>query len=153
MIRLAFFQKIEEARQLFDCLLESVARLLMEGALGRDEAGPLFGEGTANILRRPEFEDVRMIHELVRAFEEKARLVRILESCIQSSRSGVRVVIGNENPASEMRHCTLVMAPLLYGSRVVGALGVMGPTRMEYDRAVTTVDYVAHLCNRLLNVN
>lgn len=152
-IRLEIFKKIEEAKELFDHLLRSVGRLLMEGALGHDELGPLFVEGTARILEQPEFEDVRKIKQLLLAFEEKAKLIKILESCLHSSGAGVKIVIGKENPANEMRHCALVMAPLIYQSRVVGALGVVGPTRMEYDRAVTAVDYVAHLCNRLLSVN
>lgn len=152
-IRLEIFKKIEEAKQVFDRLLQSVGRLLMEGALGHDELGPLFVEGTARILEQPEFEDVREIKQLLRAFEEKAKLIKILGSYLQSSITGIKIVIGRENPANEMRHCALVMAPLVYRSRVVGALGVVGPTRMEYDRAVTAVDYVAHLCNRLLSVN
>ena len=152
-IRLEIFNKIEEAKVIFDRLLQGVAKLLMEGALGHDELGPLFVEGTSRILEQPEFEDARKIRELLLAFEEKAKLIKILGSCLQSSESGVQIVIGEENPANEMRHCALVVAPLLYRSRVVGALGVVGPTRMEYDRAVTTVDYVAHLCNRLLSIN
>jgi heat-inducible transcriptional repressor len=52
-----------------------------------------------------------------------------------------------------MPHCAIVVATYRYRSRVVGALGVVGPTRMEYDRAITTVDYVAHLCSRLLSAN
>ncbi|HEX5410947.1 MAG TPA: heat-inducible transcriptional repressor HrcA [Terriglobia bacterium] len=152
-IRLEIFKKIEEARELFDHLLRSVARLLMEGALGHDELAPLFVEGTARILGQPEFEDVRKIRQLLLALEEKAKLIEILGSFLHSASPGVQVVIGKENPADEMRHCALVMAPLRYGSRIVGALGVVGPTRMEYDRAVTTVEYVAHLCNRLLSIN
>jgi heat-inducible transcriptional repressor len=152
-IRLEIFKKIEEAKELFDHLLQSVGRLLMEGALGHDELGPLFVEGTSRILEQPEFEDVRIIRQLLLAFEEKAKMVKILGSCLQSLNTGVQIVIGSENPANEMQHCALVMAPLRYGSRIVGALGVVGPTRMEYDRAVTTVDYIAHLCNRLLRVN
>ena len=152
-IRLEIFNKIEEAKVIFDRLLQGVAKLLMEGALGHDELGPLFVEGTSRILEQPEFEDARKIRELLLAFEEKAKLIKILGSCLQSSESGVQIVIGEENPANEMQHCALVVAPLLYRSRVVGALGVVGPTRMEYDRAVTTVDYVAHLCNRLLSIN
>lgn len=152
-IRLEIFKKIEEAKELFDHLLKSVGRLLMEGALGHDELAPLFVEGTARILDRPEFEDVRNIRQLLLAFEERTKLIDILGSFLHSSSTGVQVVIGKENPANEMRHCALVIAPLRYGSRIVGALGVVGPTRMEYDRAVTTVDYVAHLCNRLLSVN
>jgi len=46
-----------------------------------------------------------------------------------------------------------VVAPLHYRDRSVGALGVVGPMRMEYDRAISTVDYIAHVCSRLLSSN
>lgn len=151
-IRLEISNRIEEARMLFDRLLQSLATLLTEGALGRDELGPLFVEGTSRIVDQIDFADVGKIKQLLWAFEEKAKLIKILGSCLQSS-TGVQIVIGEENPADEMRHCALVVAPLLYRSRIVGALGVVGPTRMEYDRAVTAVNYVAHLCNRLLSNN
>jgi heat-inducible transcriptional repressor len=65
----------------------------------------------------------------------------------------VRVFIGGENVDAEMRHCTIIAAPYRYRDRAVGALGVVGPTRMEYDRAMTTVEYVAHLTSRLLSAN
>jgi heat-inducible transcriptional repressor len=65
----------------------------------------------------------------------------------------VRILIGRENSEKQMQHCTLVAAPLYYRDRAVGALGVVGPLRMEYDRAISTVDYVAHLCSRLLSSN
>ena len=66
---------------------------------------------------------------------------------------GVRILIGRENPASEMQKCTLVIAPFHYRARVVGALGVVGPTRLHYDHAISMVDYVAHLCSRLLSAS
>jgi len=79
--------------------------------------------------------------------------VRILSACLNTWEPGVRILIGHENSESRMHNCTLVVAPLHYRDRAVGALGVVGPTRMEYDRAISTVDYIAHLCSRLLSSN
>jgi heat-inducible transcriptional repressor len=138
-------------KTLYDRLLSTVAALFTWGALGGEEPGPLFVDGAARILGLPGFEDARQIKELLKAFEEKAKLAKILSACLETSRSQVRTLIGRENPVSEMRHCAMVVAPYRYRNRVVGALGVVGPTRMEYDRAITTVDYVAHLCSRLLS--
>ena len=123
------------------------------GALAGEEAGPLFVDGTAKILDRPEFEDIRKIKELLETLEEKAKLVKILSACLGVSGAGVRILIGRENAEKQMQHCTLIVAPLHYRDRAVGALGVVGPTRMEYDRAINTVDYMAHLCSRLLSSN
>lgn len=152
-IRLEIFKRMEEMKYLCDQLLSNVAKLLMWGALAEESQGTLFVEGTAKFLDLAEFEDVRKIKRLLVTFEEKAKLVKILSAFLQTSGSGVRIFIGRENPTREMHECTLIVAPYRYRNRVVGALGVVGPTRMEYDRAITTVDYIAHLCSKLLSTN
>jgi heat-inducible transcriptional repressor len=152
-IRLEIFKRMEEDRIVYDQLLRNVATLFMCGALTDEEHGSVFVDGTAKILDHPEFDDVRKLKELMETFEEKAKLVKILGACLQTSASGVRVLIGRENSEKQMQLCTLVVAPLHYRDHAVGALGVVGPTRMEYDRAISAVDYIAHLCSRLLSFN
>jgi heat-inducible transcriptional repressor len=152
-IRLEVFKRLEADKILYDRLLKNVATLFMWGALSEAEAGPLFVDGTAKILERPEYEDVQKIKQLLKTLEEKAKLVRILGACLQTPEAGVRILIGRENSEKQMQHCALIVAPLHYRNRAVGALGVVGPTRMEYDRAIGTVEYVAHLCSRLLSIN
>jgi heat-inducible transcriptional repressor len=152
-IRLEIFKRMEAEKVLYDSLLKNVGTLFMWGALAGEEQGQLFVDGTAKILDLQGFEDVQKLKQLLAAFEEKAKLIKILSLCLQSSLSGVQILIGRENPDSRMQHFTFVVAPFRYRQRVVGALGVVGPTRMEYERAITTVDYVAHLCSRLLSSN
>jgi len=152
-IRLEIFKRLEEMKTIYDRMVSTVASLFELGALGGEEPGPLFVDGTARILGQPGFEDSATLAELLRAFEEKAKLVKILSACLDSAGSGVQILIGHENSAREMQHCAVIVAPYRYRDRVVGALGVVGPTRMEYDRAITTVDYVAHLCSKLLSTN
>jgi heat-inducible transcriptional repressor len=152
-IRLEIFKRMEEDKIVCDRLLRRVATLFMWGALASEECGPLFVDGTAKILGHPEFDNVRTIKELLETFEQKAKLVKILSACLQTPRPGVRILIGQENFQKEMQHCTFIVAPLQYRRRAVGALGVVGPTRMEYDRAISTVDYIAHLCSQLLSAN
>ena|SRR5437870_919841 len=152
-IRVEIFKRMEEMKAVCDHLVSSIAALFASGALAGDEAGPLFVDGTARILGQPEFEDTRKIKDLIETFEQKVKLVRILNTCLRSSTQGVCILIGRENAAKEMQQCTLIVAPFRYHSRVLGALGVVGPTRMEYDRAITAVEYVAHLCTKLLSRN
>jgi heat-inducible transcriptional repressor len=152
-IRLQIFKRIEEMRATCETLLTRVAHLFLEGAIGQQQAGPLFLEGTARILGQPEFEDARRVRELLDTFEQKARLIQILTACLESSsRSGATILIGRENPAAEMRQFTLIVAPFSYRNQTVGALGVVGPTRMEYDRAIHAVEYIAHLTSRMLSI-
>jgi heat-inducible transcriptional repressor len=152
-IRLEIFKRMEEEKILADRLLKNVATLFMWSALISETPGSLFVDGTAKILDHVEFDDICKIKELLETFEEKAKLVRILSACLNTREAGVRILIGRENSEGRMHNCTLVVAPLHYQDRTVGALGVVGPMRMEYDRAISTVDYIAHLCSRLLSSN
>jgi len=152
-IRLEVFKRMEEEKILADRLLSNVATLFMWDSSAAESFGSLFVDGTAKILDHGEFDDIRKIKALLETFEEKAKLVRILNACLKTREAGVSILIGRENLEGGMDNCTLVLAPLHYRDRTVGALGVVGPMRMEYDRAISTVDYIAHLCSRLLSSN
>jgi heat-inducible transcriptional repressor len=152
-VRLEIVKRLEQEWALCDSVLQSVARLFTWGALAVEQPGHLFVDGTTKILDRPEFEDVRKIKDLLVAFEEKARVVEILTACLEAARSGIGVLIGHENPDARMQSCTFIVAPFRYRNRTMGAVGVVGPTRMEYARAITTVEYIANLCSRLLSSN
>jgi heat-inducible transcriptional repressor len=152
-IRLEIFKRMEEEKILADRLLNNVATLFMWSALISEAPGSLFVDGTAKMLDHVEFDDIRKIKELLETFEEKAKLVKILSACLNTRDTGVRILIGRENAEDRMHNCTLVVAPLHYRDCTVGALGVVGPLRMEYDRAISTVDYIAHVCSRLLSAN
>jgi heat-inducible transcriptional repressor len=136
-----------------DRMVSTVARLFQWGAFGGEEPGTLYVEGTETLLGQRDFGAPEVIKGLLKAFEEKVKVVKILNACLGTSSSGVWTLIGGENLTQEMRHCAVIVAPYRYRERVVGALGVVGPTRMEYERAITTVEYVAHLCSRLLSAN
>jgi heat-inducible transcriptional repressor len=88
---------------------------------------------------------------LFRTFEEKSRLVRILNACIAGD--GIRVLIGHENPDPELRDLALVTASCpVEGAPGVG-LGVLGSTRMEYAHVVSLVDHVARAVSDILRGN
>ncbi len=152
-IRLEMVKRMEEMKAASDRLLTAVAKLLMWGALAHEQPGPLFVSNAARLLSQPEFVNVGIAKELLAAIEEKAKVVKILSACLETPRGGVQALIGQENPHSEMRRCTFIVAPYHYRHRPVGALGVIGPTRMEYDRAIRTVEYFAEVTSRLLSAN
>jgi len=156
-IRVQVFRRLEEMKSVCDRLISNVAELFSVGALASDEAederGLLFVDGASQMVEAPEFEGLHKMRDLLATLEQKARLVRIVNACLQSSGPGVRTIIGRENPESEMQQCALIVAPFHYRHRAVGAVGVVGPTRMEYDRAIRMVEYVAHLCSKLLSLN
>ena len=153
-IRAEILELMKQEKALYDQLLRD-AILLCESSLeGEDPgSGEVFVDGTSNILTKPEFVDVERMRELFRTFEEKSRLVRILSECVSHSYPGdVHVVIGREHPATSMQNCSLITAPYRIGSGdSVGAVGVVGPMRIEYARIMAMVNYMARLVEQRLN--
>jgi hypothetical protein len=94
------------------------------------------------MLDRPEFEDLGRMRALFKTFEEKGRLVRILNACLSD---GLRVFIGHEVPDPELQDLSLVTASYAVDGEKGWGLGVLGSTRMEYGRIVSVVDHVARV--------
>ena len=154
-IRAEILGMMREEKALYDRLLRN-AVMLFERSLEDDdnEPGDVYVDGASNILAKPDFSDVERLRELFRTFEAKSRLVKILNECIARDPvfGDVHVVIGRENTNPSMQHCTLITAPYRIGGsgEIVGTLGVVGPMRIEYERTMAVVNYVARLVERML---
>jgi heat-inducible transcriptional repressor len=138
-IRARLLELMKQEKALYDTLLKRVVSL-GEQAFESEGAGSVYLEGTSNILDQPEFEDVSRMKALFQTFEEKSRLVRILNACI--SGDGVRIFIGHENPDPEFHGTSLVTAGYAIEGEGELGLGVLGSTRMEYARMIALVDHV-----------
>ena len=149
-IRTEIVELMKEEKALYDRLLQN-AVLLCERSLEGEEGGgaDVYIDGTSNILTKPDFVDIERMHDLFRTFEEKSRLIKILNECVHDAANypgDVHVVIGREHPASSMQNCTLITAPYRVGSADnVGTLSVVGPMRIEYARIMAMVNYMARL--------
>lgn len=96
--------------------------------------------GTSNILGQPEFADRVRLQAVFRALEAREILCDLLERT--RHRRHVSVTIGEEMPVAELRDCSVVAGSYRFGE-FGGSIGVIGPTRMQYDHVVALVDYVA----------
>jgi heat-inducible transcriptional repressor len=152
-IRAEIVELMKEEKALYDRLLQN-AVLLCERSLEGEDAigGDVYVDGASNILTKPDFDDVERMRDLFRMFEEKSRLIKILNECVHDPYSGdVHVVIGREHPADSMRSCALITAPYQVGQNgSVGTLGVVGPMRIEYARIMAMVNYMARLIEHRL---
>ncbi len=154
-IRAEILELMSEEKALYDRLLRN-AILLCDMSLEGEESGAgVYVDGASNILSKPDFVDVDRMRELFRTFEEKSRLIKILNECVardHASLSDVHVLIGREHPISSMTSCTLITAPYRIGSNDrSGTLGVVGPMRIEYSRIMAMVNYMARLIERRLD--
>lgn len=92
--------------------------------------------------------DIGRLRELFEAFQRKSELLQVLEGCLRAD--GVRLFIGEESGVTSMEQCSLIAAPYAGSGRVLGVLGVIGPTRMDYDRVITTVQAAAQALSRTM---
>ncbi|MCS7209565.1 MAG: heat-inducible transcriptional repressor HrcA [Fimbriimonadales bacterium] len=110
--------------------------------------GELLFEGMVYLLRQPEFQrEVHLLEAVLRVLEERRPLYCLLQ---KQAGDGVQVTIGEENPIEALRSCALICARYYVGTRPAGVIGVMGPMRMDYDRALPTVQRVAQALSDLL---
>lgn len=154
-IRLELLRLMLEEKSLYDRMLQNVT-LLGTASLAQyegedDEESEVYLGSTARMMQKPELADIKKMTVLFETFEEKSRLVKIVTECLKANSSGPTVRIGLEKHIPGMRDWTLISSPYLYDQKAMGSLGILGPSRMEYDKAISLVDYVAKLFGKLLN--
>ena len=151
-IRSEIVARMKQERALYDSVVRN-AIILCERSLQDEDAAvaEVFLDGASNIFGKPEFSDTETIRKLFQTFEEKSRLVKILNECVAGEASGVvQVVIGRENLASSLQHCSVITTSYRVGSGVCGTLGVVGPTRIAYGRMMAVVNYLGRFMERAL---
>jgi heat-inducible transcriptional repressor len=150
-IRNDLLKKMQAERMVFDRMLSLLQA--WSGTLESD-ANPdaIYLQGTSNILSKPEFADVERMRELFQMFEEKGRLVKILNECISSSPpEGVKIAIGSEMGVPGMRDFALITASYAAADNTTGLLGIIGPTRLEYERSISIVGYLGRVIGEMIN--
>ena len=98
-------------------------------------------DGATELLNQPELADLGRVRRLFEAFDDKARLVKLLNQCLDGG--GVRAWIGEDAELTSELDFALVATPYRVGERVLGSLGILGPSRMEYDKIIPLVEYLA----------
>jgi len=150
-IRNDLVKKMQVERMLFDrmlALLQAWSSTLESE--GNQDA--IYLQGTLNILSKPEFADVERMRELFQMFEEKGRLVKILNECISSnSPHCVKIAIGSELGVPGMRDFALITASYASADSTTGLLGIIGPTRLEYERNISIVGYLGRIVGEMIN--
>ena len=99
-------------------------------------------DGTSNILAQPEFKDIDKLRAVIRAFEDREKLLDIMQENMENPED-VSIHIGEENHCSELCQCSIITSCYKIKGRPAGSFGVLGPTRMDYPKVVSMVDYVS----------
>ncbi len=124
---------------------------LIQGSLNLNPEEKVYLSGTLNIFNQPEFRDINKVKTLLSLLEQDNLLRNLLRENTNKD-TGVIVKIGGENQVEGFKDCSMITATYQVDGEVIGAIGLIGPTRMEYDKAVAMVEFVTnHLSNILGN--
>jgi heat-inducible transcriptional repressor len=104
----------------------------------------LFMDGLTNIFSIPEYNDIEKAKVFLEMINKKKRFTDVL----LNRENGVIITIGNENPEDAMRDCSLITATYHINGKLVGKLGVIGPTRMKYDEVTSIIEYITENINQ-----
>ena len=127
--------------------LAKVWPVLKQAALAFAERR-VYLEGTNHLLRQPEFHDIQRLENLLSALQQRTDLYQVLSRSLRSPTT--TTIIGTENNLPAMQACSIITTSYRIGERPAGYLGVVGPTRMNYDRAVAAVGFMANNLSQML---
>ncbi len=147
-VRQQLLTDLHSARDEMDQLMRNaiaMAEQVFEKTPGSEE---LILSGQTRLMEFEELSDVDKLRELFEAFSEKRQVLHLLDQCLNSR--GVQIFIGEESGYGVLNDCSVVSAPYQVDGKVLGVLGVIGPTRMPYERVIPLVDVTAKLVSAAL---
>jgi heat-inducible transcriptional repressor len=146
--RAKVIERMHAERALYDALLARSLRLASATLAALPADNLVFVTGTPRLIDHALSEDaLPTLRTLLGMIEEKDRLVRLLTAYMEGP--GLMVVIGSEHPSPDLQSLSIVATAYADGPRT-GAIGVIGPTRMRYSRAIAAVESVSHAMHRVL---
>ena len=105
--------------------------------------------GHTNLMGVAELGDLDKLKRLFESFNQKRDILHLLENAINAK--GVQIFIGEEAGYEVLDDCSIVTSPYQREGQVIGVLGVIGPTRMDYERVIPVVDVTARILGSVLN--
>ena len=134
---------VVEDKLIFSSLLQAVRKMT-----GRRQEQKVFLGGTKQLLNQPEFRDVERVRNLLGILEEE----KVLKDLLQGGEdSGLKVTIGSEKKFTGIQDCSMVQATYRLNGQIVGTMAVLGPTRMEYGKVISVMDYLHKYLKTILD--
>jgi heat-inducible transcriptional repressor len=151
-VRQAILDRLRQDQTTYGELMSRALRLASSSFEGVERQPSIYVQGTALLFEvtaghDPEATLARM-KSLVHMIEEKSRLVQLIDACMDGN--GLTVFIGTEHQDPDLQHFSVVTSTYTDGRRT-GAVGIIGPTRMRYSRAINVVDSLSRTINRVFD--
>jgi heat-inducible transcriptional repressor len=141
------FSELSRKRQMIDGVISILEKILADSENSKKDR--VYLDGTLNMLNQPEFRDIEKVKSLFSVFEENAQLKNLLYPA--EEQEGLRITIGSENPNLFFKDFSVISANYQINGKQIGTIGVLGPTRMDYSKAVAIVDYMTKSLTQLLS--
>lgn len=109
----------------------------------------LYVERVSYFFEQPEFQDTQKLRTIIKTFEQQEPLLEIMREDLHPD--GIKVHIGQENTCENMQDCSLIVSNFKIKDRNMGTLGIIGPRRMSYSKAISAVGYMANIFNEWVN--
>jgi heat-inducible transcriptional repressor len=147
-VRTALLHEMQETRTHMNSMMVT-AMHMADQVLEKNQNDDFVMAGQTNLMDFQELCDIDKLRKLFDAFNTKRDMLHLLDQCIHSD--GIQIFIGDESGYRMLDECSMVTAPYSVGGQILGVLGVIGPTRMAYDRVIPIVDATARLLGAALN--
>jgi heat-inducible transcriptional repressor len=148
-IRAHLLRELREASSELHLMLTSAVELAAASFAPHPQGEDVLISGQTNLMAYSELADLDRLRELFEAFQKKNELLQLMEVCAKAP--GVRLFIGEESGFAALDGCSVVTASYGAQGRLLGAVGVIGPTRMAYERVIPVVQATAGLLSEALN--
>jgi len=147
-VRATLLSEMQEARSTMNSMMIT-AMQMADQVLDNTEREGFVMAGQTNLMEFQELCNVDQLRKLFDAFSKKRDMLYLLDQCV--SAEGIQIFIGEESGYEMLDECSMVAAPYSVEGETLGVLGVIGPTRMAYDRVIPIVDATARLLGAALN--
>ncbi len=148
-VRKNLIRELRETRNRVDHLMQTVLDIAEQTFEPSSNDDDYVVAGQTHLMQCADLSDMEKLRQLFEAFNQKQDLLYLLDQCLCAE--GVQLFIGEESGFEVLEECSVVTAPYSVEGEVLGVLGVIGPTRMAYERVIPVVDVTARLLAAVLN--
>ncbi len=146
--RSELLQALNIDRSQMDSLMKAVVDVASKAFVPSKRQEDYILAGQQNLFANP-LASISQLEKLFQAFTQKQQILHLLDNCLQSE--GVQMFIGEESGYDAFREYSVITSRYTVDGKVVGVLGVIGPTRMRYDKVIPVVEFTAKVLGTLLN--
>lgn len=148
-IRRRILAEMQDARAHIDGMMVTAIEVADKAFAAPEQTDDYLVSGATNLMNYADMADMGRMRNLFEAFQQKSAILELLDR--SANAQGVQIFIGEESGYEALGDCSLITAPYRSEGQVLGVIGVVGPTRMAYDRMISVVDVTAKIVGSVLN--